>query len=79
MGYKIGNHINRLIFSYSEDTIVIRDTNPSGVIGKTMRVHIILDRGLGLEVPVYWSKKLEKTYLKNIFGKCAHVEPIFTI
>jgi hypothetical protein len=47
----------KLIASIEGDLILIRAIAAVFAIGKTLRAHIIMDRGLGGEVPVYWVKE----------------------
>lgn len=61
----MGSNIpKRLIASCGVDRIVIRALRVVPAIGKILMAHILLDRGLGANVPVYWAK-IEAVDLKR--------------
>lgn len=79
MEYKIGAQISRLISSFDEIKITIRVAGSVSAVGKTMRVHIILDRGLGLEVPIYWLKPELNCFKKKGNIKAIYVKPLYAV
>jgi hypothetical protein len=71
--------IARLIASYGIDKVILRVSGNITAIGKTLRAHIIMDRGLGLEVPVYWCKKDDKDNKKRFAKKVVDVKTVVNI
>jgi hypothetical protein len=69
--------VSRLIASYGIDKVILRITGSVTAIGKTLRAHIIMDRGLGFEVPVYWSHQNEAK--KRFVRRAVDVKPLVKI
>lgn len=61
--------VRRMISSYGIDKIVIRVGDAVTYLGKTLRAHIMMDRGLGKEVPVYWSDEPKRIKIKATQGR----------
>lgn len=71
--------VARLIASYGFDKVILRVTGSVTAIGKTLRAHIIMDRGLGFEVPIYWSKQTDKEIKKKFVKRAVDVKTVVNI
>jgi hypothetical protein len=71
--------VARLIALYETNRIVLRISGSITAIGKTLRAHIIMDRGLGFEVPIYWCRMDARERKRKYSGKIVDVKSVVNI